>query len=340
MSRAVSPPAGSGDPDGRRPDGSVVVVGSVNTDYVLRVARRPDGGETVADAELELHPGGKGANQAVAAARSGASVHLVARVGDDAAGQARLAQLRAHGVEVDHVRPTPGAPTGTAVILLTPDGENSIVVAPGANGRLSPADLDDAGALISSASVLLAQLEVGLDAVRRAVQLAPAGALVVLNAAPYRDLPPELLRHVDVLVVNQSEAAALSGQPVRDETGARAVLPELRRLGPAAVVVTLGADGALASSSQGEELVPAPPTEVVDTTGAGDAFVGGLAAVLAAGRPLAEAVRVGVRLGSATVAHLGATPYLPPELVGIARLASADAPPPNAGGGERPQPTT
>lgn len=307
--------------------GAVVVVGSVNVDYVLHVSRRPEGGETVAAARLELHPGGKGANQSVAVARLGAGVELIARVGDDAAGRGRVAELRAEGVGVALVSPTSGVPTGTAVILLTPDGENSIVVAPGANAALRAEDLDVGGGALDDAAVVLMQLEVPLAVVARAAELAGPATTVVLNAAPYRELPPELLARVDVLVVNQSEAGALVGRRVEGVEAARAVAAECRRLGPRAVVVTLGAEGAVAAGDGLELHVPAPPTEVVDTTGAGDAFVGALAARLAAGRPLEDAVRVGVRVGSATAAHLGATPQLPPEL--LAELGRA--------GGEEPR---
>ncbi len=198
----------------------VVVVGSINVDYVMRVSRRPAPGETVSGATLEIHPGGKGANQAVAVARCGAAVEMIGRVGHDAAGQSRMADLAGEGVSTAHVLPTENVATGAAFISVTPDGENSIISAPGANGALSIEDVDGAAPLISRAGVVVAQLEVPLAAVGRAAEVAGRGPLVVLNCAPYRPVPAELLQRVDVLVANETEAAGLTGQPVEGIEGA------------------------------------------------------------------------------------------------------------------------
>lgn len=289
----------------------VVVVGSINVDYVMSVGRRPAPGETVSDGVLELHPGGKGANQAAAAARCGAAVEMVARVGADPIGQVRIDDLAAEGVGTAHARRVANALTGVAFITLTPDGENAITTALGANAELTREDVEEAAALIGTASVLVAQLEVPLAAVVRAVQLAGPETLVLLNCAPYRPLPAGLLGRVDVLVVNESEAAGLAGRSFDGVQGAREVAVALRALGPRAVVVTLGREGAVVLAPEVDQHVPAPPVHAVDTTGAGDAFVGALAARLAAGDSLLEAVTYGTVVGSATTERRGAGAVVP-----------------------------
>jgi ribokinase len=294
--------------------GLVVVVGSVNTDYVMRVERRPHPGETVGGALLEVHGGGKGANQALAAAICGAEVELVARVGADAMGNARLAELNAAGVGTGRVLVTPGWASGVAMITLTPDGENEIIVAPGANGLLVQEDIDKVADLLTAADVLLAQLEVPVATVARSVQIVGARAQVVLNCAPFHPLPEELAGRVDVLVANELEAAALACRSVGGVDDAIEVGDDLRRLGPTAVVVTLGAQGAVVVGPGLAEHVAVPATKVVDTTGAGDAFAGALAARMAAGEPLVGAVEFGVAVGSATTERMGAAATVPAHL--------------------------
>jgi ribokinase len=297
---------------------SIVVVGSINVDHVVRVERRPAAGETVGNGTLELHSGGKGANQAAAAARCGATVAMVGRVGDDGFGSAQRAELTAEGVDVQHVVPTEGVPTGLAIVLLTPDGENSIVVVPGANGCLVPADMDAAGSALRRANVLVAQLEVPLDAVRRAVELCGQDTVVVLNWAPFHEPAGDalyLFEVAGVLVVNEHEASALAGRPVRGPSEAFDAAREIVEMGPRSVVVTLGQLGAVFAGSGGRGHVVPEAVEVVDTTGAGDAFVGALAACLARGSDLAEAVRFGVVVGSATTTRTGARAVVPPELL-------------------------
>lgn len=295
----------------------VVVVGSINVDLVLSVARRPAPGETVADARLERHPGGKGANQALAAARAGARTALVGRVGADGDGERRRAELAAAGVKTDFIATSQTAPTGLAVITVTREGENAIVVAPGANSELGEPELERAQGALGRARVVVAQLEIPLDAVRRAVQLAGPGAIVILNAAPSRPLGPELLAEIDVLVVNELEAGSLLGAPIGELDDAMAATTALVALGPGAVVITLGQLGAVGYRPGAAAFhVPAPPTTVLDTTGAGDAFVGALAARLAAGAHLRDAIGFAVAVGAATVAHRGAEPHLPPVLSG------------------------
>lgn len=289
----------------------VFVVGSVNQDFVLRLERRPEPGETVTDAELALFPGGKGANQAVAAARllGEGRVAMVGRVGEDVQGPALVRNLRETGVDAGHVAAVTGAPSGAAFITVTPDGENAIVVSPGANRSLGPEDVEAAAKGLRGCRVLVAQLEVEVAAVERAASIVTgSGGRFLLNLAPPRRVPGSLLGMCDPLVVNEHEAAFLLGKETADpEQAARQLLGR----GPSSVVVTLGAEGAVFASARATERFSAPEVEAVDTTGAGDAFVGALAARLSAGSPLAEAVPYAVRAGAAAVVHAGAQGSLP-----------------------------
>lgn len=290
-----------------RPD--VVVVGSINADYLMRVMRRPEAGETISDAVLELHMGGKGANQAVAAARAGATTAFVGCVGNDAAGRSSLERLVSEGIDVSGVRMTDEAPTGVAFILLTPDGENSITVAPGANVLLTPLDADRASEQLANASVVVSQLEIPLEVIERAAVLAGPDTRVIVNCAPYRPLRARLLRRIDILVANAHEAELLSGCEM-DQTSAEAVAERIVSLGPRAAIVTLGGDGAVVASGAGLSTIPADRVPVVDTTGSGDAFVGALAAALAQGTTLATAAAFGVRAGTATAQSVGPVPNI------------------------------
>lgn len=295
----------------------VVVVGSVNTDYVVRVSRRPADGETVTDAELSVHGGGKGANQAIAAAltagRVGGPVAMVGRVGDDAAGATRLAELAAHGVLTGGIRISPEVATGSAFVTVTPGGGNTIMVAPGANSRLTAADITESGPLVALARVLLTQLEVPPAVVAQAVRCAGPETTVVVNCAPFHPLGREVLTRVDLLVANETEAAQMLGGDVGDVRTALAAVTAMVGFGPAAAVITLGADGAVVAADGDHWHVPAPRVTPLDTTGAGDAFVGSLGARLAAGIPLVAAVEFAVAVGSATTEHLGAMARLPVE---------------------------
>ena len=286
--------------------GSVAVVGSLNLDLVIRVAELPGPGETVSGGDLFRNPGGKGANQAVAAARLGRRVAMVGCVGDDQAGHELLASLEAAGVDGSGVRVVEGVPSGTACITVSEDGENQIVVSPGANARLTPDDVA-AAAAVRSAAVTLLQLEVPLETVAAAARA--AGGRVVLNPAPVRALPAELLGRIDVLVPNRIELARLAGGPVPRTVEQAAELAG--RLGGRAVVVTLGADGALVVEDGRAGHVPAVPVRPVDTTAAGDAFCGGLADALAGGAGLQEAARRAVRVAAAACLRPGAQASLP-----------------------------
>ncbi|MEJ2851672.1 PfkB family carbohydrate kinase [Nocardioides sp. CCNWLW212] len=274
----------------------VVVVGGINQDVTVRVEARPAPGETVVGDGPAVSAGGKGANMAVAAARAGAAVVLCGAVGDDAAGRTQLGQLAAAGVATDRVAVRRDAATGTALIVVTPDGENAIVVGAGANATLAD---DEVAATCTGAAVVLAQTEVGagpVDAAARAV--AGGGGRLVLSPAPVVPLASETLALADPLVVNESEAADLCG-----ESSAAAVLA---RTGARSVVVTLGAAGAQLADATGSRQVPAPRVDAVDTTGAGDVLAGTLAAALADGADLDAAVRRAVAAAAESVGYAGA----------------------------------
>jgi ribokinase len=287
----------------------VFVVGSINQDFVLRVERRPEPGETVTDAELSLFPGGKGANQAIAAARLGAEVMMLGRVGEDTFGQDLVKNLRDNGVDTSCIEALPDAPTGSAFITVTPDGENAIVVSPGANRRFGPKEVETASEDLRQAWVLVAQLEVDVDAVETAARIAADnGGRFLLNLAPPREVSDTLLRLSDPLVVNEHEARFLLGEDERDpKESARGLL----ELGPSSVVLTSGAAGAILATGELTRHFPALEVEVVDTTGAGDAFVGALATRLAEGAPLEEAVPYAVLAGAVAVTREGAQGSLP-----------------------------
>ncbi|HEX6711606.1 MAG TPA: ribokinase [Rubrobacter sp.] len=295
----------------------VFVVGSINQDFVMYVERRPEPGETVTDARLATHNGGKGANQAAAAALLGAGVIFLGRVGDDGFGEPLVQSLAGKGVDTSLIEAAPDSSTGTAFITVTPDGENAITVAPGANRRLTVEDVDTASEAIVEAGVLVAQMEVPLEVVLRAVEVAArSGTRALVNLAPPFEVPRALLERLDPLVVNEHEAAFLLGENVEGVEGALSAAPELLALGPKSAVITVGEAGAVFAAGESTEHLPAPQVDVVDTTGAGDAFVGALAAQLARGWSLEDAVAYAVRAGAAAVTKEGAQGALPtPETV-------------------------
>jgi ribokinase len=280
------------------PEAEVVVVGSLNHDITVLADRRPDGGETVLGHSVATASGGKGANQAVAAARAGARVAMVGCVGADAAGEALLAGLRAAGVETAGVRMLDDASSGTALIVVDAAGENSIVVVPGANARLSADDVERA--LGAQSPVVLAQLEVPEEAV---VAAARAAGRFVLNASPVRPLPVALLEAADPLIVNAGEAAAITGA---DDADPATLAAAALALGVRSIVVTLGARGARWTTPQWSIERPAPAVGVVDTTGAGDVFAGTLAAQLSRGSEPELALDAAVRAGAEAVQWRGA----------------------------------
>ncbi len=295
----------------------IFVVGSINQDFVLKVERRPEPGETVTNAGLSLHNGGKGANQAAAAALLGAAVAMLGCVGDDGLGGPLVEALEEKGVDTSLVKSVEGESTGAAFITVTPDGENAITVAPGANRRVHPEDVDGASEAIGEARILIAQMEVSPNTVAQAVEAAAAGETrALVNLAPPMELPGETLGKLDPLVVNEHEAAFLLGRRVEGVEGALSAAPDLLSLGPRSAIITLGADGAVYADGKNVEHVPAPAVEVMDTTGAGDAFVGALAVKLAGDASLEEAVSYAVQAGAAAVTKEGAQGALPiPEKV-------------------------
>jgi ribokinase len=268
----------------------VVVVGSANTDFMVRGAKLPSPGETLHGDDYHEGTGGKGANQAVAAARLGARTAFVARFGRDRRGEELTAQLNAEGVDLRHVAHDSEAPTGAALIMVDGRGEKAIFVAAGANGRMSAADVDAAAGMIQSARVVLCQLEIPLETLLTACRLArAAGARVVLDPAPARPLPDELLRLLDVIRPNSHEAETLTGVKVRDRASARRAAEQLLGRGAGAAAVQAGEEGNLLIWSGGECWMPRIPVHGIDATGAGDAFAAGLAVMLAEGRPWNEA---------------------------------------------------
>ncbi|WP_248959323.1 ribokinase [Sphaerisporangium perillae] len=281
----------------------LVVVGSVNVDLVVRVDRRPAPGETVLGSDLSTYPGGKGANQAVAAARLGARVSLLGRIGMDAHGRLLRESLERDKVDLGHLRES-AAPSGVALISVGPRGDNSIIVSPGANARLSEQDVAEAAELLRSAPVVSLQLETPLPTVLAAAR---AARRVVFNLSPPAPVPDELLALCDPLVVNEHEAAMVLGVPAPPARQAKALL----ELGPRSVVVTAGAEGAVVADRSGVTSIPSPRVEVMDTTGAGDAFTGALAWRLAMGDDLATAAGFAVRVGAATVRRAGAQSSYP-----------------------------
>lgn len=300
----------------------VCVVGSLNMDLVVRAPRLPAPGETLLGGSYKTFPGGKGANQAVAAARMGGSVSMVGRVGDDAHGEKLRAVLTENGIGLEHLLTTPGHPTGLGMITVADGGENTIVVASGANALVTVEDVQAAASAITSASVLLLQLEIPLAANIEAAKIArAAGVPVILNAAPARQMPREFIALVDVLLVNRSEAATLTGQDLGTEPGR--LLLRAGEIGPVTVILTLGAQGAIVSHRGRQRRIPTLQVTAVDAVGAGDAFSGAIAVcwpgVVAAAKAKSseESVLVEKALLTASVAGAlaatkpGAIPGLP-----------------------------
>jgi len=290
----------------------VCVVGSANVDLIFQVLRLPRMGETLAGKQMHLGFGGKGANQAVMAARLGARVSLVAKVGGDVFGEQMLANLMNQGIDTTHVRIDRENSTGVASIVVDDEAQNCIIVVPGANGRLLPEDIRASAPAIQTADVLLCQLEVPIETILEAFRLAKAAkVLTILNPAPAMTLPDELLALADLCVPNETELELLTGQTLETLDEITAAGQALRKRGPQTVIVTLGERGALLIQEQTAELVPAVPVTAVDPTGAGDAFIGSLAVFLTEGLTMGEAVPLANKAAALSVTRTGTQSAFP-----------------------------
>jgi len=291
---------------------AIVVLGSINMDLVVRVARLPEPGETITGKSFETVPGGKGANQAVSCARLGAAVTMLGRVGEDAFGESLRNQLAEKGVDASEVQVAPNVSSGVALIEVDDAGENRIMVVPGANGKVGRRELTVLEELLPETDLLLLQLEVPLDTVTAAARLAQeASVRVVLDPAPAQPLPDELIESVDFLTPNHVEAATLTALDVQMEQGAAEAAAALQERGAQAVIVKLAGKGIYAAHAGNGDSYPAFAVDVVDTVAAGDAFNGGFAVALVEGKSFAEALRWGQAAAALAVTKPGAQAAMP-----------------------------
>lgn len=285
---------------------SILVIGSSNTDMVVRVGGLPLPGETVLGDQFQIFAGGKGANQAVAAQRAGATVRFLGAVGSDDFGKAAIDALVDEGIDTDAVQVIGGVPSGVALILVDQNGENCIAVAPGANAHITPEVVHEYGHIFPDVGFLLVQLEMPMDAVEKAIALAAENDVkVILNPAPAASLSDTLLKNLFCITPNASELKTLTGKEVRNAKTAAAAASVLLQRGVRNVVVTLGEAGALICNSDGTHHEKAVAVQVVDTTGAGDTFNGVFTAKLAAGKSLRDALRLAVAAASLSVQYAG-----------------------------------
>ena len=288
---------------------NILVVGSLNADLVVRAPRFPQPGETISGEDLQVIPGGKGANQAVAAARLGANVSMLGRVGKDNFGDFLLDNLKANHVDTSHIQ-RDDASTGTATIIVDANGQNSIVLSPGANGKVTSSDVEHAS--FSTFNLLLLQLEIPTPTVLSAAKLAMQnGVRVILNPAPAKELPNELIALADFIIPNETELSLLTGMEVKDIPSTEKAAKALLQKGAQNVIVTLGSKGALIVNKETNSHVESFHVEVVDTTAAGDAFIGGFASILDSSKSLEGAVRYGCACGALAATKFGAQPSLP-----------------------------
>jgi ribokinase len=290
----------------------IYVFGSSNTDMVVKAEKLPGRGETVIGDTFLMNPGGKGANQAVTAARLGGSVIFVAKVGNDLFGKQALQQFQREKINTQHVTVDPDNPSGVALISVDKNGENSIIVAPGANSLLKKIDVEFAFENNSSAGIALLQLEIPIETVEYAIERCfQQNIKVILNPAPAQKLNLEVLKHLFVITPNESEAELLTGIQIKDLDSVKKAAKMLYDLGVANVVLTLGSKGAFLHNKSIAKLIPAPPVTPIDTTAAGDCFNGALAVALSENLPLEKAISFACKAASISVTRMGAQPSLP-----------------------------
>lgn len=292
----------------------IVVIGSSNVDTTLHVEDFPKPGETINASEVSIAGGGKGANQAIAAAKSGANTYFISRVGEDSFGEFIMNQLKSYGVSLDYLETTQGQKTGHAYITLNEKGQNNIIIDHGANYSLSSADIDAANDLMDQADCVIAQFETPIKATIEAFKIAKKkGAVTILNPAPaIEKIPTELLKHTDLITPNETESAKITGIEIKSDTDLVINAQKLHDLGVKNVVITYGDKGAYISSQKIQKLVPPFKVDAVDTTGAGDTFIGFLAGNLKKDLSnLEEAAKIASRASSIAVQRLGAQPSIP-----------------------------
>ncbi len=290
----------------------IIVIGSCNTDMVIKSDRLPVPGETVIGGTFLMNPGGKGANQAVAAARLGGNVLFITKTGNDLFGKRSVELYKNEGIKTDFVFSDPDNPSGAALISVDAQGENCIVVAPGANSTLSPNDIEKTKHEIETADVVLMQLEIPLETVKYAAKIAhQSGVKVILNPAPAQNLPNDLLECLYIIVPNKTEAEMLSGIKVTDWKSAKKAANVISEKGVDIVVITLGADGALVKDKDQYYEIDAVPVEAIDTTAAGDTFCGALTVGLSDGLPIDESVRFACKAAAISVTRMGAQSSIP-----------------------------
>jgi len=293
-------------------NGRIVVIGSSNTDMVVRSRRLPSPGETVLGGQFIMNPGGKGANQAVAAARLGGNITFITRIGDDVFGKEALKGLRSHGIDTDFTGIDKNSPSGVALIMVDDQGENCISVALGANAAMQKADIDNAGEVIGHASFVLIQLEIPGEVVKHAIDLAgQKGVRVILNPAPAQPLSNDVLSALYIITPNETEAEMMTGIEVKNEKTARNAAKVLKAKGVNIVVITMGAQGAYVLSNKEDQMIACPSVTAVDTTAAGDTFNGALVVGLSEEMSLVDAIEFANKAAAYSVTKMGAQASAP-----------------------------
>lgn len=289
----------------------IVVIGSSNTDMICRVPLIPKPGETIMGTDFFIVQGGKGANQAVAAARAGGDVVFIACVGDDSFGKQAIDAYKKDGIETSYIKKIKGVASGVALINIADSGENSISVAPGANAHLTPEIINQYREVILSADIILMQLEIPIETVYQVARMAHAAKIpVVLNPAPAREIDHDILAMLSIITPNEHEALLLSGLGIETKSVSEMAV-EIQKLGVQSVIITTGKEGALYRENDNEEIVQGIAVKAIDTTAAGDTFNGYLVVQLAQGKPIREAIKIANKAAAISVTRLGAQPSIP-----------------------------